>query len=215
MYGSTGEALACLSSNFSSHRTQIYEYTSHMSNSVITKRALAAALKEMLQTTPLEKISIAEICQRCSLNRKSFYYHFHDKYELVEWIFAQEIGDALFEEMQDTIHVQLSLAFCRYLYENRAFILNTLHVSGSGTFHDYLCQQIQPLVKRTLATSQKSIPNTDDAALMVSQSFLSAVYQWLRRVPPEKPEQFLSELISVAEVLSVRIQQLLAPPPKH
>ena len=84
-----------------------------MSNSLITKRALAAALKEMLQTTALEKISIAEICQRCSLNRKSFYYHFHDKYELVEWIFAQEIGDALFEEMQDTIHVQLSLAFCK------------------------------------------------------------------------------------------------------
>lgn len=184
-----------------------------MSNSVITKRALAAALKELLQTTTIEKISIAEICQRCSLNRKSFYYHFQDKYQLVNWIFAQEIGDTLLETKQTTVHTQLSLAFCTYLYENRMFILNALHASGSGTFYDYLCQQIQPLIKRTLATSQKSILNTDDAASMVSQSFLSAVYLWLRRTPPEKPQAFLSELISVAEVLSVRIQQLLDPPP--
>lgn len=51
-----------------------------------TKNVLAAALKEVMAEKPLEKIGIGEICERCGMNRKSSYYHFKDKYDLVNWI---------------------------------------------------------------------------------------------------------------------------------
>lgn len=53
-----------------------------MADSNITKRALSAAFKELLQTEAFEKISVADICDKCHMNRKSFYYHFKDKYDL-------------------------------------------------------------------------------------------------------------------------------------
>ena len=64
-----------------------------MPDSNITKRALASALKELMEDSPFSKISVSDICQACDMNRKSFYYHFKDKYELVNWIFNEEFID--------------------------------------------------------------------------------------------------------------------------
>ena len=61
-----------------------------MADSNITRRALSAAPKELMQEKPFEKISVADICQKCEMNRQSFYYHFKDKYDLVNWIFDNE-----------------------------------------------------------------------------------------------------------------------------
>ena len=44
-----------------------------LADSNITKRALASALKELMETEPFEKISIGEICEKCEMSRKSFY----------------------------------------------------------------------------------------------------------------------------------------------
>ena len=61
-----------------------------MADSNITKHALATALKELMEENPFNKISVANICEKCCMNRKSFYYHFKDKYDLVNWIYDME-----------------------------------------------------------------------------------------------------------------------------
>ena len=49
-----------------------------MSDSLITKRALAKTLKELCQYRNFEKISINDLTNKCGLNRQTFYYHFQD-----------------------------------------------------------------------------------------------------------------------------------------
>ena len=53
-----------------------------MSDSLITKRAIAEALKQVCKEKPFDKISISDITAVCGLNRQTFYYHYQDKYEL-------------------------------------------------------------------------------------------------------------------------------------
>lgn len=55
-----------------------------MSN--ITKRALEQSLKNLLLKKPLTKITISDITADCGMNRMTFYYHFKDIYDLVEWV---------------------------------------------------------------------------------------------------------------------------------
>ena len=69
-----------------------------MPDSNITKRALAAALKELMETKPFSKISVSDICQACDMSRKSFYYHFQDKFDLVNWIYYTECVAVLKEK---------------------------------------------------------------------------------------------------------------------
>jgi AcrR family transcriptional regulator len=47
-----------------------------MSDSLLTKRALAEAMKELMAKHPMEKIKVKDIVELCNLNRQSFYYHF-------------------------------------------------------------------------------------------------------------------------------------------
>ena len=58
-----------------------------MADSNSTKSALADAMKKLMVCKSFAKISISDLCEECGLNRKSFYYHFRDKYDLVNWIF--------------------------------------------------------------------------------------------------------------------------------
>lgn len=62
----------------------------HETTTLMTKKALAASLKKIIQKKPLGKITVREIIEDCGVNRKTFYYHFKDIYDLVKWIFEKE-----------------------------------------------------------------------------------------------------------------------------
>ncbi|MGL4336080.1 MAG: TetR/AcrR family transcriptional regulator C-terminal domain-containing protein [Turicibacter sp.] len=61
-----------------------------MSDSLITKKAIASGLKQLMHEKSFNKVSIRDITEQCGLNRQTFYYHFQDKYELINWIYNQE-----------------------------------------------------------------------------------------------------------------------------
>lgn len=62
----------------------------HETTTLMTKKALAASLKKIMRKKPLGKITVREIIEDCGVNRKTFYYHFRDIYDLVKWIFEEE-----------------------------------------------------------------------------------------------------------------------------
>ena len=107
-----------------------------MSDSMITKKALADALKELMNEMPLASINVVTICDKCHMNRKSFYYHFKDKYDLVNWIFDTEFISEFRENGRNDI-----LAFyedaVRYFYDNRNFYRKALSVKGQNSFSDH------------------------------------------------------------------------------
>ena len=49
----------------------------------MTKAALAASLKKLLEKKPLSKITVTDITRECRINRHTFYYHFRDIYDLI------------------------------------------------------------------------------------------------------------------------------------
>ena len=92
-----------------------------MSN--ITKRAMAQSLKKILVVKELDKITITDITNDCGINRQTFYYHFKDIYDLLEWIFANEVVEKIekettIETWQDNFKYVLD-----YMLKNKKFIV--------------------------------------------------------------------------------------------
>ena len=55
-----------------------------------TKKLMADALKQAMRSKPFSKITVSEIIQTCGINRKTFYYHFQDIYDLLKWVLDEE-----------------------------------------------------------------------------------------------------------------------------
>lgn len=67
----------------------------HELNSLNTKELLCDALISLSTKKPFSKITVSEIVTLCNINRKTFYYHFADVYDLLEWHLNNEIEKAI------------------------------------------------------------------------------------------------------------------------
>ena len=54
-------------------------------------KKLAASFRELVKKSSVEKITIKEITDGAGLIRPTFYHHFKDKYDLIEWIWYQDV----------------------------------------------------------------------------------------------------------------------------
>ena len=86
-----------------------------------TKYALEESLKRLLLHKPLDKITIQDLTADCGISRMSFYYHFKDIYDLVEWI---TMADTLSEAPPGSIMRRRYSAFSAALNSSSPRILS-------------------------------------------------------------------------------------------
>ena len=164
-----------------------------MADSNITKRALANALKEQLEVEPFSKISISDICDRCEMNRKSFYYHFRDKYDLVNWLFDTEFTACL-RKREDAGTWDFFAALCSYLYDNRSFYRKLLAVRGQDSFYEHLRSYLRPFLQKPLSdiSGQAEVPPI--YMDFFTDSISCALERWLLEKDCQLPTQFVASL---------------------
>lgn len=75
----------------------------HEINSQNTKIMLAETLLSLLEKKPISKITVSEIVGLFDINRKTFYYHFQDVYDLLEWHLDTELQKAM-NTLNDPLH---------------------------------------------------------------------------------------------------------------
>ena len=97
-----------------------------------TKQLLAQSLQELMATTPLEKISVNDIVDHANVGRNTFYYHFEDKYDLVNWYFQS--GITRFLEA--------------YFLENKVFYCNALAYNGQNSLQQYMFDYLRSIFEQ-------------------------------------------------------------------
>ena len=109
-----------------------------MSNNMITKDALGKALKVLLEKKPLSKISVKDITEYCNISRNTFYYHFKDKYELINWIFYTDMLENVNSFNDPSKLTNSFVNVCKCLYANRKFYLACFQYIGQNSLYEYL-----------------------------------------------------------------------------
>jgi probable dihydroxyacetone kinase regulator len=102
-----------------------------------TKQLLADSLKKiMLDDVSFEKITIKDITSGAGLIRPTFYNHFQDKYELLEWIFYYEIIEPSYI-LLDTWMIDEALRLILIKIENeKEFFQKACKVKGQNSFEN-------------------------------------------------------------------------------
>ncbi len=118
-----------------------------------TEYRLAEALKNMMAQVPLDSISVTALAKKCHVNRQTFYYHFHDIYDLLTLVFLNEeipnIDDAKTpRELLRTIYA--------YYNKNRGFVDATLNSAGKELFEEFMYNTCYKAYLRFVNSVQQS-----------------------------------------------------------
>ena len=161
-----------------------------------TKRALEASLKKLLLEKPLNKITINDITEDCGVNRMTFYYHFKDIYDLVDWILVEDATEAL-EGHQD--YETWSDAFRDMLEKvqaNRVLVLNVYRSISREQVEQYLYKMLDPLLR--MFVERENIPvQEEDKQFIIDfykYGFVGLMLDWIRSDMKEEPAAIVERL---------------------
>ena len=114
---------------------------------------LADSFKELVLVKPIEKITIKEITDRAGVIRVTFYNHFQDKYELLEWICREEMVSPVRMLLWNDLEEQAITFMFTNILKNREFYSRAVRLEGQNSFDsivqkcfaevvtEYLCER--------------------------------------------------------------------------
>lgn len=169
-----------------------------MSYSQITKKVLAESIKQLMETKPLAKISVGDITEHCGINRQSFYYHFKDKYDLVNWIYYTETIEFI-SKITDMNNWTSGVAdLCIYMQENSKFYINALNTPGQNSFQEYLTQFIHDLLVSIIEEIKGQRIIEQDIINFIADfytfAFVGVVLKWAKNGMKESPQEYIDKI---------------------
>jgi len=118
-----------------------------------TEHRLAETLKELMSKVPLDDISVTTLTKKCHLNRQSFYYHFHDIYDLLTLVYLDE----KIKNIENVKNVDEMLkAIFKYYERNAKFVEASVNSAGKELFQEFLYNNVNKCFLRILTSMSKN-----------------------------------------------------------
>jgi len=166
----------------------------------ITKLALADSLKKLMAEKAFSKINVNDIVDGCGLTRQSFYYHFKDKYDLMNWIYYTET--ARFMASYDTLeHWTDGLKdLCYYMQQNKTFYKNALNTTGQNSFPEYLHSYISDIsvsAIESMLNTEYDHNKWDFFVSFFATAFVAFIVRWANNGMKEDPAEYITKIRSL------------------
>lgn len=164
----------------------------------MTKRALEESLKRLLLKKPLDKITISDLTEDCGISRMTFYYHFKDIYDLVEWACVEDAARALEDKKTYDTWQQGFLQIFQAVEANRPFIMNVYHSVSREQVEFYLYKLTYDLLISVVEEKSQGIPVRDEDKKFIADfykyAFVGLMLDWIRGDMREAPERIIDRL---------------------
>lgn len=166
--------------------------------SQVTKRALEVSLKNLLLKKPLDKITIQDITDDCGINRMTFYYHFKDIYDLIEWSCVEDATKALNGKKTYDTWQQGFLQIFEAVLENKPFIMNVYHSVSREQVEIYLYKLTYDLLISVI--NEKAVHmnvSEEDKAFIADfykYAFVGMMLDWIKKDMKEEPQKIIERL---------------------
>ena len=116
-----------------------------------TKELLSDSFRNLVLTTPFQKISIKMIADGAHVIRPTFYNYFQDKYEVIEFLFDRDIGSKV-EVMIDNDMEQEAIKLMFICFEkNRDYYRRLFEIEGQNSFSEFFDQYCENTFFRILS----------------------------------------------------------------
>jgi len=147
---------------------------------------------------PLDKITISDIADDAEITRQTFYYHFGNIYDLVEWTYTHEAEEALagmrtYDTWQDGF-----LRIFQYALDNEGFVKSTYHSMGREHLEAFLYRVTYDLLLGVIEEKAHGMQVRDEDKAFIADfykyGFVGIVLDWVGNGMIERPERIIGRL---------------------
>lgn len=175
----------------------------------MTKTLLSNSLKKLLNKKPLNKITVKDIVNDCKLTRQTFYYHFQDIYELLDWTYKNEIGHIL-NKAENQSWEKVIKGILNYIKENKTMFSYTIQAVGREYFEQAIYPDLYEFSKNKIlkaSTKINDIPKekVNFLANLQATTLISLIVQWVNNGMKENPDELAKMLDKTLNSASMNI----------
>jgi len=171
-----------------------------MSDSNITKLAFAESLKRLMAKTDFNKISVKDIVDDCGLTRQAFYYHFKDKYDLMNWIYYTETARFMSSYNKVTHWMDGLVDLCNYMRQNKSFYINALNTTGQNSFQEYLRDYLRDISISAIENIQNTEFEEEKWGFItefISTASVGMIVRWANNGMKDEPADYATRMRSI------------------
>ena len=162
---------------------------------------LAESFKELALKHPIEKITIKEITDKAGVIRPTFYNHFQDKYELLVWIYFNELFAPNMEGISLENWDEKLGAILTQMQEEKKFYINTIKHA-----EDYIIQYMLEVAEQTFEEAidkldEKSHLKNEERGIFArffAYGICGIIVEWAKggmKMAPEKLADYMREML--------------------
>ena len=150
-----------------------------------TKMMVKSSLLELMQTKPVAKITVTEICEKAGINRATFYSHYSDPTDLLHSIERELIEDisrrvqpaiaALGGDLKDSM-----TEIVEYVRENAEACRALLSDQGDTGFQNQVVQVVEKqCIEHWRANSSASMEDAEYIYTFIAIGSVGVIRKWL------------------------------------
>jgi len=163
-----------------------------------TQQAIMFSLLKLLQEKTIDKITVKDICERCEINRNTFYYYFSDIYQVLEALLNTEAEKSISEEnKKDSFYEEY---LCRYhlVLENKKAVWHLYNSKDRDLVLNYFYKITEHFVGKYVIEEAKGYNLSEDNIKFItdfySNSMIGNTLKWLQHGMKDKQEDLIYKM---------------------
>ena len=175
-----------------------------MTESEQNRIAIGNAMKQLMRSMPIKKITTNGILEIAGVSRRSFYRYFKDKYDLLEWLYNYEFCRFVKVRPEKSIWDYYP-DILRTLRSDPEFYCSAFVFTGQNSFRAFCFEKLFPLIMTDFGDI---FPDVETARFVIRRyvyMFFDGYVWWLKKKEPMSWEAFESLSKSVTKATAQAI----------
>ncbi len=168
-----------------------------------TKERIAITVLSMIRQQPISKITVQQIMARTNMKRQSFYYHFKDIYDVLDWSVRRYFCVPFSYRPEQSFD-----AWCEqtltYLSDHQSYARKVALALGEERICRLFSPVIQPQVDRLLFHTTEPVLDEEQtiAQDIVTRVIMHAFFELVTAHPKIRPEVQMRSIHALLKVLA-------------
>ena len=161
----------------------------------LTKKAIADAFNALIHKKPFSKISISDITGECGISRMTFYYHFADIYDMIDWTLREKLKRTIDTHFTHATWEQGYLSVFLMTQEDAEFFLKVFPDSDIRKLEKFLMsiadKFIEPVYNEVKGDLEVSESNKTLIIKTYAFALIGFYLQWIEEGMKDSPEKLV------------------------